>query len=302
MPQYISRYLSQITNLRTGAQYSCLDYGGAAIQDLKGAFKFRTPAEDAIDAPGGVMASIRSLPSMRTFSATIRKKYGGSVGTYIDAWNEIFAVCGLGDDMRFLVIEPDGSSHYFFGRVDQLDFSAGTSNYAFAELPITFICPSPFWRSIAKPGTLLADSGLIADSGLHADADPDNFTVGSGFTFHTLTNTGSIVADTGPTVYMTGPQTGFCIVWNNSLPLINGQHWFVYYGRSIAAGETIKIDAGAGDVTSNLSSTDAYSGFQYGTGQEYWFMVDKNNNSIQVANGGASTGARVRIDYRAIGG
>lgn len=302
MAQYIGRFLSAVKNLRTGAILNCLDEYGDAVQVMDSSVSWRTPVAESVDTSGGVMSTNRSLMDTRTLKVTYRKKYGPLNPTYTSVWNEAFAVLGLGDDLRLSVIEADGTTRYFYGRCDDIGFSSKTENYAIAEVPLTFTLPDPLWTSVAKPGVKLCDTGLVANSGLHADDDPDNFTVGSGFTAHTILNPDAVVADTGPIVYMQGPMTGFCIVWNLTLPKINGTPWFVYYGRGVAAGEIIKIDSGSGDVTSNLSSTDAYGGFTYGPGQQYWFMIERGSNSIQVGNGGAGTGARVRIDYLSRGG
>lgn len=294
------QYLATMKDTKTGAVYDCTDYLGGALQEISSPIIWSNSSFESQDRPGGVKLKNSKL-GMRTYTATLRKRYGGSILTFQAAWDEFVNKLGRGNEILFEFRQQDGSSRYQEGFINEADENNAVDNGTWFAIPFKFTCPDPLRHSLNKPGVLLANTGLQADTGLFADGDPDAFTLTAAATYlpYVITNTLSTHPDWGPKVILKGPLTGPIYAYNYSLPFINGQPQYVVYIGNVALGETVTIDTGAGDVTSDKAGVDAYALFGYGVGQDYWWGVEQGTNNIKLYAAGYGAGHKIIIDYLA---
>jgi hypothetical protein len=229
--------------------------------------------------------------------------YGGAsdaYATYTAAWDAFVRTCCHGRPLTITFDEGDGTTRYGSGKVVDWDKAMILGNIGWIAVSCKIWMPNPILEDQYKGGIARIDTGRFLDAGNFLDVDPDNFALTAANTTHTTTN-GGTYADEAPVIRLIGGSggiTGPIYVYNNSIPMPSGLSLFFGYLGSVAANETVTVDTGAFDVTSNSGAVDAFGFFYLPAGQAEWFRIETGVNNIAVGCTAVGTGARCGIDWK----
>lgn len=291
------RSLTAVTDVRTGIAY----LASALEQVLKMPWQRRQASVEFVDSPGAWNPRGKAAAPLqsRTIDVELTVVYDATTPHYTAAWNAFLAGPGAGRQVIMTFTEANGSQWFADARCVSADMQASTDYFSYCVIPASYFLASPFlYRPTPEQ---LADTGLLADSGLVADVANPTAALTSNSTAFSFTSTG-VLTDEGTQVILNGPLTAPIAVTSGNLAVTNpanGAGRYFVYNLNIAAGESVTIDSGTGDVLSTVQGAAAYQSFVSDNVSESYFPVGPGTNPIIVTTGSAvGQNGRITIVYR----
>jgi hypothetical protein len=289
--------LRKIRDTVTNRAFAC------TAKEIQVPMQWRTGIVDANGADGGIdTVHGRNYLKFRTITCTLVARYNPATDSFATVTAALEAVINPGNPLELTFVDDQNRTWYWHVRAQNYDKVHSMKWVGYCEFPIVFAAADPRQRAAIKPGTTLLDDGLFLDDGWNLDEDPDVFdldTLHQG-TNHTITNDGT-AADLAPIVSFTGPITGGIYgTWYYA----DGTYIQWAYGGSVAAGETVTVDAEQLEVASTLTAVDAYHLF-YPPGatrnttaaKGSWGFVDIGTTTFQLAYTAAGAGSSCAIKW-----
>jgi hypothetical protein len=253
------------------------------------------------DAPGAWDPRLHgSAPvDARTIDVELTVKYDATITDFTAAWSAFLRGPGTGVLVQLTFVEPNGVSWYADAKCISADMETLTDYFSYCVIPASFFLASPYlYLADATPR---ADSGLNADAGSTADAVNPTTTITSNSTTMTFTNPGTL-PDEGAKLLLAGPLAAPITVTNFNAATYNrenGTYRTLSYALPLAAGETLTVDSGTGDVLSSSIGSAAYPYFTSDNATVSALPIGPGSNQLLVTTGSASgQNGRVTVVYR----
>jgi hypothetical protein len=175
----------------------------------------------------------------------------------------------------------DDSIRWVWARLRNVQAQRSTPNVFRLPVDLSFDITSPVWYGDRHGEGWTFDSGEFFDTGLVFDEETgDVFTLDhTGPISGDITNAGTGSVDNVVLTITAGADAITAFSMLSTGPNGDDQAW-LEYGGTIAAGESLIIDAGAQSVTND--GDDAYADFSFGIGHVLsgWFRLDPGITQI----------------------